>query len=79
MAAFALFPMTEERVREILREELAKALGGAGYVLVPLPEAARRLRTSLRTVQRRVKDGSLEVEPVGGIPHVRLPAALAAG
>lgn len=65
-----------ERAIAPLRLELERLRGGDGTVLVPLPEAARRLGVDLRTVQRRAKDGRLEVEMVGGERMARLPATL---
>ena len=70
----------EEVVRRALapvRAELERIRSGDGYVLVPLQEAARRLGVDVRTIQRRAKDGRLEVVLVGGERMARLPAALA--
>ena len=67
-----------EIVRQTVREELARAQGGPGEVLVSYPEAARRLGCSLRTVQRRVRERRLEVIAVAGESFVKLPAALVA-
>ncbi len=64
------------RAVEPLRVELERLRGGDGTVLVSLPEAARRLGVDLRTIQRRAKDGRLEVVLVGGERMARLPAAL---
>lgn len=78
----------EEHIAEVVAAAVARELaplraeleriraGGDGSVLVPLPEAARRLGVKLRTVQQRAKDGRLEVERVAGERMVRLPAAL---
>lgn len=66
------------RAVEPLRSEIERLRGGSGVVLVSLPEAARRLGVDLRTVQRRAKDGRLEVEIVGGERMARLPASLVA-
>ena len=41
--------------------------------LVALPEAARRLGRSLRTVERWVKAGELQVVTIGAARFVRLP------
>jgi excisionase family DNA binding protein len=62
---------------DALRAEVAQ-LRGCAPELVPLPEAARRLGVDLRTVQRWAKDGSIEVEQVGGVRLIRLPAGVRA-
>lgn len=79
LAAPLAVHLTVDELRALIREELARLHGASGHVLVPYPEAARRLGVSLRSVQRRARDGTLPVERIGGIPHVRLPAALATG
>ncbi len=56
--------------------ELERLKGNDGMVLVSLPEAARRLGVDIRTVQRRAKDGRVEVVEVGGERLARLPASL---
>lgn len=62
-----------------LRAELEALRGERGGVVVPFPEAARRLGVSLRAVQRWAKAGRLEVVPVGGVRMVRLPAGTGQG
>jgi excisionase family DNA binding protein len=64
---------------EPLRLELEKIRGVGGGELLPMPEAARRLGVSPRTVQRWVKSGSLEVVRIGGSRRVRLPGGSMAG
>jgi excisionase family DNA binding protein len=68
-----------DRALAPLRLELEKLRGGDTYVIVPFSEAARRLGVDVRTVQRRAKDGRLEVVEVGGERMARLPAGLAGG
>lgn len=59
-----------------LRAELERLRGGEATVIVPFPEAARRLGLSLRSVQQRAKDGRIAVVDVGGERMARLPAGL---
>lgn len=79
----ALAVLTAEQLREVVREaveplrlELERIRSGDACVLVPYAETARRLGISLRSVQRRVKDGRIEVVEVGGERMCRLPAGL---
>jgi hypothetical protein len=77
--ALELVPLDEvERMIEAkvgpLRLELERLRAGAGPELVPFPDAARRLNKTLRHVQRCAADGRLQVEIVGGVRMVRLPA-----
>lgn len=75
--AFAeAFAEVLRRELEPLRLEIERLRRGNGTILVPLPEAARRLGISLRTVQQRAKDGRLQVEIVAGERMARLPASL---
>lgn len=81
-----LVTMTQDDLRaeiraaiEPLRLELERLRSGDGAVLVSLPEAARRLGITLRSVQKRAKDGRLQVEIVGGERMARLPASLGQG
>jgi excisionase family DNA binding protein len=67
-----LAPLVEELRR--LRVEVERLQGGPAGELLPLPEAARRLGKSLRTVERWAKEGRIEVVPVGAARLVRLPA-----
>jgi predicted DNA-binding protein (UPF0251 family) len=64
---------------EPLRLEMERLRGGDPHVVVPFPEAARRLGVDVRTVQRRAKDGRLEVVDVAGERMARLPAGLCCG
>jgi excisionase family DNA binding protein len=58
------------RLRAELERLHARRPGGE---LLTLPEAARRLKKSLRTVERWAKNGQLQVVPIGGARYVRLP------
>jgi hypothetical protein len=71
--AAALEEMVEARVAP-LRLELERMRARSGPELVPFADAARRLGKTLRHVQRGAADGRLEVEVVGGVRMVRLPA-----
>ncbi len=63
---------TLDEVRAVVREEIERALRGAAEnEAVSVAEAARRLGLSSRTVQRRIKDGTLPVVRVGSA--VRIP------
>lgn len=42
---------------------------------VPIPEAARRLGVTVRTVERWLKAGELRAVPIGGRRYVVLPDA----
>jgi excisionase family DNA binding protein len=64
---------------EPLRLELARLSGNQGGDLLTLPDAARRLGVTSRTVQRWAKEGSLEVVRIGGSRRVRLPSGAATG
>jgi hypothetical protein len=82
----AALVLTEEEVRSLVREEVARLRlelerlrGVQAPALAPFPEAARRLNISLRAVQQRAKDGRLQVELVGGVRMVRLPAGAPQG
>jgi hypothetical protein len=57
-----------------LRLKLERLTAAAGPELVPFAEAARRLGKTVRHVQRCAADGRLQVEIVGGVRMVRLPA-----
>jgi transposase len=63
-----------EAVRKVLAEHLRKRDEQEGY---SLSEAARKLGISVRTLQRRIKAGDVEVfrPQHGGSPRVRLPDA----
>jgi excisionase family DNA binding protein len=41
---------------------------------VSIPEAARRLGVTVRSVNRWIRDGSLKVVPIGGLRYVVLPS-----
>lgn len=56
-----------------LRFEVERLKGRPSGELLTLPEAARRLGKSLRTVERWAKAGHLKVEPIGEARYVRLP------
>lgn len=84
MAAMAV--LTEEQLEQLLaravaplRAELERMRGHQAGDLVTLPEAARRLGVSPRTVQRWAKQGQLEVIRVGASRRVRLPEGSPAG
>ncbi len=71
---------TAEDVRRIVRDELERVLADLRAVAAPagdpqitIPEAARRLGVTTRAVQRWLKDGRLELVPVGGVRMVRWP------
>lgn len=61
------------RAMEPIRAELAQLRGQQGGELLTLPDAAVRLKRSLRTVERWAKAGQLQVVPIGGSRYVRLP------
>jgi excisionase family DNA binding protein len=75
----ALVMTTEEleatirRAMEPLREEIRRLQGEQGRTPVPIPEAARRLGVTVRSVNRWIKDGQLKAVPIGGLRYVVLP------
>jgi excisionase family DNA binding protein len=64
--------MIEERLAP-LRLELARLRSGATPGPVTVDEAATRLGITPRDVRRRLKDGRLTAEFVGGVRMVRWP------
>ncbi len=76
----ALAALVRAAVREAvapLEAELAKMRAEHSAEGVTEHEAARRLGVSVRTVQRRVMDGSLQAVKVGGARRVLLAGVLA--
>ncbi len=66
-----------ERALQPLREELAKLRAVVEGEGVSIPEAARRLCLSERTVKRRIRDGTLPSTRIGGARRVLLGELLA--
>jgi DNA-binding transcriptional regulator PaaX len=63
--------LTEDRVREIFREELQRAARPASDWM-RLGDAARHLGYSEKTLRRRVKEGLIETSKDGRMQFVRL-------
>ncbi len=65
-----------ERALQPLRDELAKLRAAVEAEGVSVPEAARRLGVSERTVKRRIRDGTLPSLRFGGARRVLLGEVL---
>lgn len=74
--------LVEDSMRRAVREELEPLrrtlaeLRGDDRDWLRVGEAARRLGVSARTIQRRIKDGTLETQEFGGVRMVRQRQAL---
>lgn len=75
--------LTEEQLRELLGRavepllrELAELKAAQRAEAVTIAEAARRLSVSTRTIQRRVRDGSLPSILVGHSRRIQLASLL---
>jgi excisionase family DNA binding protein len=64
----------ETLLRRIVREELGKEED----VAVTKAEAAARLNVSVRTIDRRIKDGTLPTVKLGGAIRIPISAVLRA-
>jgi excisionase family DNA binding protein len=64
------------RELEPLARQLAELRRHAEDEAVTVQEAARRLRVTRRTIERRIRDGSLPSVKVGGSRRVPLSAVL---
>lgn len=63
--------MTEDRVRQIIREELARTERRASGWL-RLEDAAAHLGYSVKTLRRRIKEGAVETSKDGKSQFVKL-------
>lgn len=76
-AVSEMIRLFEDSMRRAVREEfepLRRALAelrGDDREWLRVGEAARRLGVSPRTIQRRIKDGTLETQEFGGVRTVR--------
>lgn len=62
------------RAIEPLRVNLERVLAAQGPQLLTIPEFAERVRRSVRTVERWIKEGTVDAVRVGEVWMVRLPA-----
>jgi excisionase family DNA binding protein len=61
------------RAVEPLRVEIERLRSERSRDPVPIPEAARRLGVSVRSVNRWIRSGDLKVVQIGGLRRVLLP------
>ena len=78
--AMVLLPEEElealiRRALEPLRAEVQRLQADRSRDPVPIPDAARRLGVTVRSVNRWIRDGKLKTVPMGGLRFVLLPGA----
>jgi excisionase family DNA binding protein len=72
----AVVVMESAELAALIERAVEKALARATEQGISMHEAAARLNLSLRTIERRVKDGILPSTKIGGAVRIPLSAVL---
>jgi excisionase family DNA binding protein len=75
----AVVVMETTELVALIERAVEKALERASEQGITMQEAAARLNLSLRTIERRVKDGILPSTKIGGAVRIPLSAVLPRG